>query len=422
MNQPFLNPQERNTLARLLVQLEQAGFRVLHNTLSTTQQTGISPAAGLLATSYLSLAEASDLILRLEQSHGAAGDPTHHPLAHLLQQCVQLRDNQSQLIQRISARLIVKYGLVADPSYLQELRFRYGIGQAAAGTVLRPAFAPQISRKLIQPLESKDGDRGAEWVKLADLESALYFGKAVGKIIGSKKGSGFLIGPDLFMTNYHVFRQRVPGDTSDIQPMDWQSVQVYFEYMDALFGATAQSDFTFTIATIEANSNRLDYAIFRLSESPLARLPFGNPTQMLPMQLNKAGLHQGYIGLGAALDAAKDDRAHIIQHPAGNPLTFAMNRNRVLFITDNRVYYNTDTKEGSSGSPVFNTVWWLIGLHRGPTEVDKDDVSLAARLDAAGIVRAGHANGMLLYHANEAVPIKAIVKDLRQQGKDALIR
>ena len=65
------------------------------------------------------------------------------------------------------------------------------------------------------------------------------------------------------------------------------------------------------------------------------------------------------------------ERAFILQHPDGNPKRIAFVRNRIASIADRRVYYITDTKAGSSGSPVFDARGKLIALHRAGGDPQK---------------------------------------------------
>jgi hypothetical protein len=58
------------------------------------------------------------------------------------------------------------------------------------------------------------------------------------------------------------------------------------------------------------------------------------------------------------------ERAFILQHPGGDPKRLAFVRNRIASVADRRVHYLTDTKDGSSGSPVFDARGKLIALHR----------------------------------------------------------
>ena len=53
----------------------------------------------------------------------------------------------------------------------------------------------------------------------------------------------------------------------------------------------------------------------------------------------------------------------IIQHPSGAPKAVALRENKITDIFDDYIHYSTDTQPGSSGSPVFNDQWIVVGLH-----------------------------------------------------------
>jgi V8-like Glu-specific endopeptidase len=91
-------------------------------------------------------------------------------------------------------------------------------------------------------------------------------------------------------------------------------------------------------------------------------------------------------------------RVFIIGHPSGGTLSFSMQDNLLLDYDDRLVHYRAPTEGGSSGSPVFNGQWRLIGLHHaGYTSV--------ARLNQKGGV----------YAANEGISIFAIREELKRQ-------
>jgi len=63
-------------------------------------------------------------------------------------------------------------------------------------------------------------------------------------------------------------------------------------------------------------------------------------------------------------------RVYIIGHPGGGILSFSLQDNLLLDYEDPRLHYRTPTKGGSSGSPIFNAQWKLIGIHHaGDTNV-----------------------------------------------------
>jgi hypothetical protein len=56
-------------------------------------------------------------------------------------------------------------------------------------------------------------------------------------------------------------------------------------------------------------------------------------------------------------------RIYIVGHPRGGKLSFSLHDNLLLDHQDPRIHYRTPTEGGSSGSPVFNQQWRLVGLH-----------------------------------------------------------
>jgi endonuclease G len=65
---------------------------------------------------------------------------------------------------------------------------------------------------------------------------------------------------------------------------------------------------------------------------------------------------------------------NIIQHPLGLPKMIAIRNNYLTARTDRTLLYETDTQEGSSGSPVFNDTWDIVALHHwGEPFLEKTD-------------------------------------------------
>lgn len=58
-----------------------------------------------------------------------------------------------------------------------------------------------------------------------------------------------------------------------------------------------------------------------------------------------------------------ESRVYIIGHPSGRPLSFSIYDNQLLNAPAPLLHYRTPTEGGSSGSPVFNRQWQLVGLH-----------------------------------------------------------
>ncbi|MEX2109585.1 MAG: serine protease [Gemmatimonadaceae bacterium] len=65
-------------------------------------------------------------------------------------------------------------------------------------------------------------------------------------------------------------------------------------------------------------------------------------------------------------------RVYIIGHPAGGALSYSIQDNILIDHEDPWLHYRAPTEGGSSGSPVYNTQWKLIGLHHaGSSEVPR---------------------------------------------------
>jgi V8-like Glu-specific endopeptidase len=63
----------------------------------------------------------------------------------------------------------------------------------------------------------------------------------------------------------------------------------------------------------------------------------------------------------------------IIQHPDGGPKMIGLSHNLVRSVTGDVLQYWTDTKTGSSGAPVFNSRWQVVGLHHRWVEAPAGD-------------------------------------------------
>ena len=57
------------------------------------------------------------------------------------------------------------------------------------------------------------------------------------------------------------------------------------------------------------------------------------------------------------------DFASIIQHPSGQEKQIAIRENQIMDMAADRLFYKSDTAQGSSGAPVFNDQWQVIALH-----------------------------------------------------------
>jgi hypothetical protein len=177
----------------------------------------------------------------------------------------------------------------------------------------------------------------ATFLPIAFLEIGLARSRAVARI--ARKGglgSGFLISGNVLLTNFHVLPSAEAASEARVQ----------FNFQQTHDGLSAEVDEyelnpDAGFAVSPANGGD-DWAAVRLK---------GNP-----------GARWGEIAL-AETSVAANDYVNIIQHPQGMPKQIALYHNIVTYADDRRVQYLTDTLPGSSGSPVFDSLWRLVALH-----------------------------------------------------------
>ncbi|MFY9621498.1 MAG: trypsin-like peptidase domain-containing protein [Pyrinomonadaceae bacterium] len=194
------------------------------------------------------------------------------------------------------------------------------------------------------------------------------------------RGTGWLVAPDLVMTNHHVVNARRDGQ-SDASATDLElqarNTSVQFD-----FDAETLGGVSLNAAKLEAFDKELDYAVLRL-ESPVDRTP-------LPISPDKVTVTpDSYLSV------------NIIQHPNGGPKKVALRNNLVYDSEFPRLRYFTDTEHGSSGSPVFSDSWKVIALHRASTFVG--NVKFQGRLTG---------------WVNEGTQMAAILENLKAKNID----
>ncbi|MGW2014720.1 trypsin-like peptidase domain-containing protein [Streptomyces sp. NPDC001927] len=196
-------------------------------------------------------------------------------------------------------------------------------------------------------------------------------------------GTGWLITPDLLITNHHVVnaRTRSPGVVLRVADDDLQ-LQVRNSRSRFDYGADEAETVEATAGALVAWDETLDFALMRLSP--------GLPPRPV-LKVATAPL---------LLTGAEPVAVNIIQHPGGQPKRVALRNNLVFEADDRDLRYFTDTRSGSSGSPVFTDDWTVVALHRGTRRVE--EVHYQGRTTA--FVNVGTQMSRILAHLKETAP------------------
>ncbi len=172
------------------------------------------------------------------------------------------------------------------------------------------------------------------------LERGLDMSKSVARVVlaNGDCGSGFLTSNNLIITNNHV----IPSERAA------QSAVVEFNYQK-------------TIADLNARIQPYHLAPANGFATSPTEDQGGDDWTAVRLD-GKANEKWGALQLQQVTPKIQDE-VIIIQHPGGGPKQIAMSHNTIVFVNENRLQYLTDTMEGSSGSPVFNTEWQVVALH-----------------------------------------------------------
>jgi len=192
----------------------------------------------------------------------------------------------------------------------------------------------------------RDRFRNLGWYRKG-LERASSVCKFVDQL-GEGFGTGFLVQAEdlglahaarwVVLTNAHVISESAEEQSGIPAAVPPDAAMLMFE-------ASEFPTRVFTIDRVLAQSPRreLDFSVLALHEEgdfpdpcPIAR--------RLPL-----------------ID--RNQRIYVIGHPKGGNISFSLNDNLLLDHEAPRVHYRSPTEGGSSGSPLFNQNWELIGLH-----------------------------------------------------------
>ena len=211
--------------------------------------------------------------------------------------------------------------------------------------------------------------------KLAEIEGRV----CRVEIKGEAKGTGFLVGPDKVLTNWHVV-YKIKDEPASFQPSD---IVLRFDYKRLPDGPELSPGKEYGLVTTDGDwlidhspwsevdlesdpksgdpdAEELDHALLRVDGTP------GDDALGEKVVPGSPAPPRGIIKIPKEPHAfVAETPLFIVQHPDGAPLKLALDMKAVISLRgqDRRVRYRTNTEGGSSGSPVFDQNWNLVALH-----------------------------------------------------------
>jgi len=233
---------------------------------------------------------------------------------------------------------------------------------------------------------------------LSDLFSISFLGRGlttggtIGRVVANDKqgglaryATGLLVSPRLVLTNHHVVPSATEAALSGIE----------FEFQDGPDGRLLAATYLrFEPEQFFLTDARLDVSLIAVHPPPaLAALGW---TQLVE--------ERGKAVVG--------ERLSIIHHPDGAPKQVGIRTNRLADILEDFLHYEGSTAVPSSGAPLFNDQWEVIGLHHASIPDRDADGQILAR---DGTVWNSDGDGQpIQWVAFEATRISSIVAFLKR--------
>ena len=233
-----------------------------------------------------------------------------------------------------------------DPEALTAWITSMGVEPATAAALIRGEQAAVDALTDLEKCQLKTVLPTTDFRPIRFMEKARLAADAVGRVVskgGVSRGTFFMISPSLLMTANHVLE--------DPDVAGKRFAEFAFE-LDVNGQARTPIRFSLDPGTFFAPNPtpELDYTVVALGQ-PVAAGATPTPRRFCP--LLKRGMPHD---IGTFVN--------IIQHPEQERKQVVFRENRLVCLPGPLLFYMADTKGGSSGAPVFNDEWEVVGMHR----------------------------------------------------------
>ena len=263
----------------------------------------------------------------------------------------------------------------------------------------------KVRKKLLNKNDTLGQERilgGNDLLSVNYLEQGTLAGKSVCRIQVRNSwgqiesyGTGFLVSPNLLLTNNHVLTHASSAARS--------FAEFNFED-DANFVPKDSKIFQLDPKSFFITDRRLDYTLVAIKNTSTGGTPLSDFDYL------KLVSRSGKATFG--------EHVTIIQHPSGKSKSITLRDNEIVDTFDDFVHYESDTQPGSSGSPVFNDQWQVVALHHaGVPKRNKQGVVLNIHDKPWDDETMGPE--LIAWVANEGIRISKILTHANRQRLDA---
>lgn len=229
-----------------------------------------------------------------------------------------------------------------------------------------PAPAGELEKILIKSVQFNDPEEWRQRMAKCEL-TVCRIESPTGLAKRKSFGTGFLLGPDLVMTNYHVVAEAVKD------PASARQLVMLFDYKllpdgTAFTGLECRLKGDGPWLVDYSTEDELDYALLRAEGTP-GQLPAGG---------EHGATQRGWL-VPTPLDLEPGEPLIVIQHPEASRQKVTLGY--VIGLQPDRGYvtHTANTLGGSSGAPCFNSDWELVALHHwGSTAVGNRGITFSA--------------------------------------------